>query len=1067
LKSIFSAAEYLLNWVSQFLFQKSKRMKQLLLLLGSTLLLVSSLHAQVTTAALTGYVTDENNQPVPGANVVATHTPSGSVYGVITRDDGGYTIPNMRIGGPYHVEVSFVGYQSDIADDIYLTLGEKLRRDVTMKETATSLGEVEVVAGLESTINSDRTGPATFISSEQLRVMPTITRSASDLTRLNPMAAEGGSFAGRNDQFNNYSLDGTIFNNPFGLDAATPGGQTEAQPVSLDAIEQITVNIAPYDVSQAGFTGASIDAVTKSGTNEFTGSVFAYYRNKNMLGNKVEETEVTRGDLSQLQTGFSIGGPIVQNKIFFFANFELERRSDLGSYFLANRGENGPNISRVLASDLELISNILRDTYGYETGAYENYKHNTDNQKALLKLDFNLGTSHKLTATVNYLDALKQKPAHPSAIGRRGPDFQTLQFENSGYQINNKILSGIVELKSLIGNKAANKLQFGFTKFEDSRDPSSAPFPVVNFGSEGVRYIVAGHEPFSINNRLDQDVLQVSDNFNLYLTGHTLTIGGSFERFAFDNSFNLTGYGNRVFFPDIPIEEAEAVLTSQAFADEVAAARAAFDANNANDTWALAETNLGQLAFYAQDELAVSDQFTLTLGLRADMPLYFNTPELIEENLDPSRNCCYDPTIVYSDENGAPVTFDHTVLPDSDPLWSPRLGFNWNIHGSSVAQLRGGTGLFTGRFPFVWIGNQVANPNSFFYNVTHPDFKYPQVWRTNLGYDRQLGNGWTFTMDVVYTKDVNAMIVRNYGLRLPTETLQGIGARPIYGPNDRVQNFGAATNAYVFTNTDVGYSFNTAVQIKKDYSNNLGWTLAYNYLDSKDAASIDAEISSDAYDRNPANPVHSNTPVLAPSLYGNKHRVVGSLYKRFEYGGKWATHIALFAEYAQGGRYSYTYSGDINNDGSGLNDLIYIPTEGELEQMNFAGDNADEQRAALNNYIELDEYLSEHRGEIAEKYAAIAPWYSRWDARIMQEYQLTNGNNIQLSLDILNVGNLISPKWGVRQIATNTGLAQPIGVSVANGVATYNFDTDQTTSIFNDFSLASRWQAQLGLRYNF
>jgi hypothetical protein len=322
-------------------------------------------------------------------------------------------------------------------------------------------------------------------------------------------------------------------------------------------------------------------------------------------------------------------------------------------------------------------------------------------------------------------------------------------------------------------------------------------------------------------------------------------------------------------------------------------------------------------------------------------------------------------------------------------------------------------------------------------------------------------------MDVVYTKDINAMMVRNYGLKPPTETLQGVGARPVYGANDRIYDLFGPQNAYVFTNTDVGYSFNTAVQIRKEYTNNLGWMLAYNYLDSKDAASIDAEISGDAYDRNPANPVNSNTALLAPSLYGNQHRVVGSLYKRFEYGGKWATHIALFAEYAQGQRFSFTYAGDINNDGSGLNDLMYIPTENELAQMNFSGDNPDEQRAALNNYIELDPYLSEHRGEIAEKYGAVSPWYSRWDARIMQEYKLDNGHNIQLSLDILNVGNLISPKWGVRQIATSTGLAQPVSVSVAGGVPTYTFDTDQKTSIFNDFSLNSRWQAQLGLRYNF
>lgn len=1040
--------------------------KQLLLLLG-ILCLSFSIRAQVTTSAMTGYVMDDSNQPLPGANLLATHTPSGTIYGVITRDDGGYTIPNMRVGGPYMLEVSFVGYEKKSIEGIYLKLGEKLRHDVTLMESATELGEIEVVASGTTVINSDRTGAATFITNDQLRNMPTITRSAADLTRLNPMAAEGGSFAGRNDQYNNYSLDGAIFNNPFGLDAATPGGQADAQPVSLDAIEQITVAIAPYDVSQSGFTGASIDAVTKSGTNELTGTVFGYYRNKSMLGVKVEDTEVTRGDLTALQTGFSIGGPIVKNKIFFFANFELERRSDLGSYFLADRdGLDGANVSRVSATDLEFVSGLLSQ-YGYNSGGYENYKHNTDNQKAILKFDFNLGTNHKLSATFNYLDAFKDKPAHPSAIGRRGPDFQTLQFENSGYTINNDILGGVIELKSIFGNKYANKFQLGLTQFKDSRDPFSTPFPVLSIAKDGLRYIVAGHEPFSINNSLDQQVLQISDNFNIYLNGHTLTVGGSLEKFSFDNSFNLNAYGG-TFGPDIDFANVEAYVNSPEFAALVAGAQTTFENNNANDTWALAETNMGQLAFFAQDEWAVSDQFTLTLGLRADIPLYFDTPEKIQENID--RNCCYDPTIVYSDEGGAAVTFDQTVLPASTPLFSPRLGFNVDLNGDQSAQVRGGTGLFTGRFPFVWIGNQVANPNSFFYCMTDPDFKYPQVWRTNLGYDRKIGNGYTFTMDLIYTKDIQAAMVRNYGLRPPTGSLAGVGSRPIYTNADRVQNFGGPTNAYIFSNTDLGYSFNAAFQVRKDYASNLGWMVAYNYLDSKDAASIDAEISSDAYDRNPANVLHSNTPELAPSLYGNKHRFVGSLYKKFTYGSSWATHISIFAEYAQGGRYSYTYSGDINNDGSGLNDLMYIPTVGELSQMDFIPTpdaTADQQRDAFNNYIEQDKYLSAHRGEIAEKYGAINPWYSRWDMRIIQEFGLSNGNKIQLSLDILNVGNLISSDWGVREIATTTGLAQPIFVSVSNSVPSYIFDTAQTASIYNDFSLNSRWQAQVGLRYIF
>ncbi len=1023
-----------------------------------------SLAAQVTSSSIYGTVTDENGAGLPGATVTATHVPSGTFYGVITRDDGGYALPNVRVGGPYRVEASFTGYQTNTQDGIVLKLGEKRRLDLLMKE-GLQLQAVEVVGDRTALINADRTGAASNINLEQLQTLPTITRSTADLTRLNPMSAEGGSFAGRNDQFNNYSLDGSIFNNPFGLDAATPGGQADAQPVSLDAIEQITVNIAPYDVTQSGFTGASVDAVTKSGTNKFKGSVFGYYRNKDMIGVKVDNTDVSRGDLSQLQTGFSIGGPIVKNKIFFFANMEIERRSDLGSYFKANRGGGDGNEARVAAADLEFISNLLRTEHGYETGAYENFKHKTHNQKGIFKLDFNLGSKHKLTTTFNFLDAFRDKPAHPSAIGRRGPDFTTLQFQNSGYRINNKIFSGIAELKSIFGNRFANKLQVARTAFRDSRDPFSTPFPVLNIGKDGIRYIVAGHEPFSIHNTLDQDVLQLTDNFNIYLNNHTLTIGTSLEKFQFDNSFNLTGYGARVFFPNVDIADAEALITSDDFATEVAAAKTAFDENNKNNTWALAETNLGQWAFYVQDEWSVNPDLTLTIGLRSDMPLYFDTEDKIQENID--RNCCYDPSIVYYDENGNSTTFDHTKLPEQKPLLSPRLGFNYNLGDDGAAQLRGGTGLFTGRFPFVWIGNQVANPNFFFYCVTDPDFKYPQVWRSNLGYDRDLGQGWKLIWDVIYTKDINAAMVKNYGLRLPTGTLGGVGSRPIYRAEDRATVFGGATNAYVFTNTDAGQIFNTAIQIEKNFFWGTKATLAYNYLNARDAASIDAEISSDAYDRNPANVQHTNKPELAPSLYGNKHRVVGSIYHKFAYGNN-ATHIAMFFEHVQGGRYSYTYSGDINNDGSGLNDLIYIPTDGEVDQMNF-GSNDAAQKAAFKSFIAQDDYLSENRGKFAEKYGSVSPWYGRWDVRVMQEIGLSKGQNIQISLDVLNIGNLLNPGWGVRQSATSTGLVQPISVSVdpATSTPTYSFDANLKQTFFNDFSLASRWQAQLGLRYNF
>ena len=1025
------------------------------------LICASIANAQVTTSSLSGNITDQQGDEMVGATVIATHTPSGTTYGTTTDLNGNYLIPNMRIGGPYSVVVSFVGYQKSVTNDVHLRLGQRENLDVEL-QSGVELEQVTITADQDALINPNKTGASTSISSDQLETLPTITRSAADLTRLNPMSAEGGSFGGRNDQFNNYSLDGSIFNNPFGLDAATPGGQADAQPVSLDAIEQISVALAPYDVTKAGFTGASVDAVTKSGTNDIKGSVFGYFRNADMTGGKVEDTEVIKGDLEQIQGGVSIGGPIVKNKAFYFLNFEIERRSDLGSFFVPDNGQEGSNVSRVLESDMMMVSNLLRDVHGYETGAVTGFKHDINNEKWLAKFNFNLSQDHKLAVTYNGLNAFKEQPAHPSAIGRRGPDFLTLQFENSGYRINNKIHSGKAELNSILGQNLSNKLQVGYTAFRDSRDPFSDPFPVLNFSKDGIRYIVAGHEPFSINNILDQDVIQASNNLSIYKNNHNFTIGTSFERFAFDNSFNLTGYGARVFFPDVDIADAANFINSPEFADEVQAARDAFAANSASSdyadhSWALAETNLGQWALYAQDEISVNDQLNVTIGIRGDLPLYFDTEEKMQENID--RNCCYDPSIQYYDESGNPLMLNSLEFPEQKPLISPRLGFNYDINNDGTSQLRGGTGLFSGRFPFVWVGNQVANPNSFFYVTTAPDFKYPQVWRSNVGFDKTFNGGWELSTDVIYTDDIQAAMVRNYGLQLPTGELQGVDNRPIYIGDEH------GNNAYVFTNTSEGYSLNTSFTVKKELSESSYFTVAYNFLDSKDAASIDAEISSDAYDRNPANITHSNEAELAPSLYGNKHRVVGSGYKKFAHSDRSSTHIGIFTEYVEGGRYSFTYAGDINNDGSGLNDLIYIPTEAELNSMNFT--NAD-QRTAFNNYIEQDDYLSEHRGEYAEKYGSVNPWYGKWDARIMQEFGFSNASNIQLSLDILNIGNLISSDWGIREIATNTGLVQPISVAVdENGVPTYSFDTSQTSTVMNDFGLRSRWQMQLGLRYNF
>lgn len=1040
----------------------------------------TSLKAQVTTSTIQGIVKDATGEPLAGATIVAIHTPSGTKYGTSARSDGRYNLPNLRIGGPYEVTASFIGFEAKKIQEIFLTLGKTQTIEITLDENVQGLEEVVVTVNQD--INAGRTGAATTIDNAQLTKIPTISRSAGDIYKLSP-SSDGNSFGGRNDQYNNFSLDGSIFNNPFGLDAATPGGQSNAQPVSLDAIDQIQVSIAPYDVTQSGFTGASVNAVTKSGTNSYHGTAFTFYRNQDLTGGKVSGNDIFVPDLTQLQSGFSVGGPIIENKLFFFANFEVERREDLGSNFVANApGVSGDNVSRVLASDLDAVSNILQSRFGYSTGDYQKYNRDTDSNKGLFKLDWNINDFNTLTATFNFLDAYRDLNANPDAIGRRGPDAITLQFENSGYRINNDITSYIVELKSRIGNKYSNKFQAGYTFFNDKRDPFSDPFPVVNINKDGVRYIVAGHEPFSINNSLDQHVYQITNNFDMYLGAHTITLGTSFERFSFDNSFNLgvyepfgVTYPGSTFGPGFDSVQDFLDFVNDGDMDPVVQhARDTFNAGN----WALAETNVGQFALYAQDKWNVTDDFNLTLGIRMDMPLYFDTADKIRENIERkgglfSDGGTYDPTITYYDEDNNAVQFDHTELPEQKPLFSPRLGFNWDVNGDQSLQLRGGSGLFTGRFPFVWVGNQVANPDFFFYNVTSPDFEYPQVWRSNLGIDKAFDNGLVLSTDISYTKDVNSMLVRNYGLRLPSANLTGADDRPYYLDDESDKALdpfgGPGQNAYVYTNTDQGYSFNWSVEAKKIWTEGLYTSLAYNYLDAQTVSSNTREISSDIFEGNPILN-NANRPELSPAVYGNKHRFVGTANKTWIYGleEKWTTTVSVFVEASQGGRYSYTYSGDINNDGSGLNDLIYIPTSLELSTYLFSGNIAERisQREALEEFIQQDEYLNDRRGQYAERYAILSPWSSRMDIRILQSLNLKGTQSVQFSMDILNIGNLINSDWGVREIPINT---QPIGVTVdpTTRIPTYSFDDSQSSSFVDDFNLGSRWQIQFGLRYNF
>ncbi|MCH8276853.1 MAG: TonB-dependent receptor, partial [Bacteroidetes bacterium] len=926
----------------------------------------------VTTAALNGIVTDDQGQPLPGANVVAVHGPSATRYGAATRTSGAYSIPNMKIGGPYAVTVSFIGFETLTEEDVYVSLGQNLRLNFQLSTQAIQAGEVVVTAEQDEVLNADRTGAATTVSLEQVILLPSIRRSTRDLTRLDPRSDGNLSFGGRNWLYNNISLDGSYYNNPFGLDAPEPGGQSNAQPVPYDAIEQVQVSVAPFDVREGGFTGVGINQVTKSGTNEFKGSVYFFARNESLVGNTVSGTKVFEDpDLSFSQIGISLGGPIIKDKLFFFVNGEIERREDPGTNFVP-----GTSGTRVDSAVMDRIQERLRSSYGYETGEYAGYTHNTDNEKLLVKLNLNVNDRNNISLRYNFLDASREQGPHPFVLsfGGRGPNTSSVPFQNSGYRINNVLHSLAFEWNSR-SDRWANRFFASYNIFRDHRDPFSTDFPTLEIVEDGVTYTTAGHEPFSIHNILDQDVLQLTNNFSYFMDNHVLTVGVNYESFSFFNSFNIFRHGLMGPIPGSP----GTFFSLNEFFDKT-------DPNSANFVDLNARTNggsigfacpdpsspcpfkgenisLGQLSFYAQDEYLVSERFNLTFGLRVDIPMYFT---------EPFANP-YSTGLSLLDENDNPETVDQAELAGATPLFSPRLGFNYDVYGDRSTQLRGGLGIFTGRVPFVWIGNVITNPGfnpnlydpsfnpdlsltevtregesedptslqggqeadtilqqSFDLNAMVDDFKWPQVFTGDVGIDHQLPHGLLGTLEFIYTKDLNSIFVRNADLKTPDRFLND--GRPYYGGfgfNELNQLFPfEGAGAYVIDNSDKGWNYNLTAQLRKQFDSGINASLSYNYMQARSLMKS-TEIASVLYAENPVQG-DPNDPNLGFSEFGQRHRIVGAATYTKDWSDRSATHFGLFVEIAEGNtflgsggnRYSYTYAGDVNGDGSFLNDLI-------------------------------------------------------------------------------------------------------------------------------------------------
>ncbi len=923
---------------------------------------------------------------------------------------------------------------------------------------------------------------------------------------MDPRSDGNYSFGGRNWLYNNISLDGSYFNNPFGLDDPSPGGQANAEPVPFEAIEQVQVSVAPFDVRQGGFTGAGINTVTKSGTNEFKASLYSYNRNQAMLGNEVAGVKVFEDpDLSFMQSGFTLSGPIIPDKLFFFVNAEMERRDDPGTNYVADEdGTITDGESRVSADVMDQIRDRMLDVYNYDTGPYQDYIHETNNNKFLVKLNWNLSDAHKFTFRYNYLDAFREQGPHPFVLSAfntgRGPNTSSLPFRNSGYKINNDLSSYAAELNSVFGNKIANRFFFSLNVFRDSRDPFSEPFPTVEIAEDGVTYTTLGHEPFSIHNILDQDVIQITDNLSYFMGSHTITVGFTYERYKFFNSFNIFRHG--LFM----LPAAWGIGGTFSTLDEFFAETDPDSAYNLTG-FITPETapfkgediDVGQLAFYGQDEMALSRDLNVTVGLRVDMPQYYTEPE-------PNP---FSTSLTALDENDEAEEINQAKLPDAQLMFSPRVGFNWDISGDRSFQVRGGSGIFTGRIPFVWFGNVISNPGSnpnlyptlseadaladhttdeggdrgtsilqqsFDLNAMVDDFKWPQVWTTNLAMDKLLPGDFLLTVEGIYGKDLNAIYMRNADLVTPQYNLAD--GRPYFGAatfeHELNTNYpGENAGIYVIDNTDEGYNMTLTAQLSKAFSANMRGSLAYTFLEAKNNLKS-TEIASVLWQNQPVQG-DPNQPNLSFSEFGSRHRVIGTFNYRMVWSKLTSTNVGLFFEMAQGNqftaaggnRFSYIYSGDVNGDGYAGNDLIYIPED--ENDINLA-DAAD--WALLDDFIEQDDYLSANRGKIADRMSSTVPWFANIDLKIAQDFNVEamgRTHQFQLTFDILNAMNLLNSDWGVRQ-AANPLAASPLTLT---GWTTdtepepiFSFNGAEETYV-NSFDELSRWRMQLGLKYAF
>lgn len=1076
-------------------------------LVAIMLLIAVTVNAQVTTASMSGKVSS-GVDPIIGATILAIHEASGTRYGAITNIDGRYTIEGMRTGN-YLVEVSYVGFTTLKFTDVMLRLGENYVLNVEMKESSELLDEVVVVAN-KSKFSDVKTGATTNISNKQLTLLPTINRSLTDFTRLSPYAGSGTSLAGRDGRTNSFTIDGANLNNNFGLSDDLPGG---GNPISLDAIEEVQVVIAPFDVRQTNFVGGGVNAITKSGNNTFRGSAYTYQRNENFRGNKIDGERLgDREKESKSTYGFTLGGPIIKDKLFFFVNGEYENApAPITKWKLSTDGKaNKDNlISRVTAADMQGFADILQNTYGYDPGSYTNYDGGAKNYKVLARVDWNITNNHKLSVRYNWTKNTEQMPTNAtSTVGTAASNgrisYQSMAFRNACYGMENSVSSLTAELNSRFGNSVSNRFLLTYTNMEaPKRTSESSPFPFIDIWKDGDAFMSAGYELFSWKNRVNNKVFNFQDNVTWTLGNHKLVGGLSFEYQKALNSFmrNGTGYYRYESF--------------DAFKRGDAPVAFGLTYGYNGDTNPEAVVSFAQSSLYLQDEWNATDNFKLTYGVRADMMNFLNDLQTNEayKALDWKDHFIAKNNSDYATYQAPRI--DTGKWPKSSVLFSPRVGFNWDIMGDKSLVIRGGTGIFTGHIPLVFFTNMptnagmiqnlisftqkdnqadlnklagglttdvngmieklglptsspFSNPNAKVEGATvvavDNDFKMPQVWKNTLAIDYTLPASFplTLTVEGMYNKDINAVTQDNYNVT-------NVGNLERFAGPDNRYNYKSATvsvqtgvtnGAMVLTNTSKGYSGSINVMANAEPIKNLNVMASYTHTIAKEITGLPGSQAYSAW-RNLPNVDGPNTIGLHNSQYLTPNKVIASVSYTIGYGKNknFATNVGLFYSGYASGFMNYYYNNDMNGDGQNGYDLIYIPkTKDELTfadaVVNGETITAAEQAETFWKFVNQDGYLSKHKGEYAEAYGANMPWVHRFDLKIAQDFKLKVGksmNTLQVSFDFLNIGNLINSSWGVTKTSSSCNYGKILQLKeVKNNVPVYTLYNKNTPLITNE-----------------